>query len=147
MTILAMHELNPTECLDLLIRTRIGRLAFIDSVGVLPMIVPVNYLVYEGSVVFRAGPGSKLAAAVRGAPVAFEVDSTDETDQTGWSVVVRGRAEEIVDAGELADLQDRQLATWAPGNKRHYVRVNASLVTGRRIDLNTADGLWWDPTP
>ncbi|MFL6046041.1 MAG: pyridoxamine 5'-phosphate oxidase family protein [Propionibacteriaceae bacterium] len=38
--------------------------------------------------------GSKLAAALRGAPVAFEVDVVDQKRQVGWSVVVRGRAEE-----------------------------------------------------
>jgi hypothetical protein len=44
--------------------------------------------------VIRTDAGSKLAAALRGAPVAFEVDGVDETHQVGWSVVVRGRAED-----------------------------------------------------
>jgi nitroimidazol reductase NimA-like FMN-containing flavoprotein (pyridoxamine 5'-phosphate oxidase superfamily) len=146
MTERKITELSRTECLDLLTRSHLGRLAFIDSVGVLPIIVPVNYVMHDGSVVFRAGPGARLAAAVRGAPVAFEVDDTDDAERTGWNVLVRGSAEELVDAEELAELREHHLQPWAPGTKRHYVRVNANLVTGRRIDLDTTGGPWWDPT-
>jgi hypothetical protein len=30
---------------------------------------------------------------------AFEIDGIDERERTGWSVVVSGRAEEVVDPG------------------------------------------------
>lgn len=146
MTTRQMQELTPDQCLELLAGSHLGRLAFVDSVGVLPMILPVNYVMHNGSVVFRAGPGPNLAAAVRGAPVAFEVDGFHDVDQTGWSVVVRGHAEELIDAEELANLREHQLQPWAPGSKRHYVRVNANLVTGRRLHLDNAAGPWWDPT-
>ncbi|GAA3719097.1 hypothetical protein GCM10022204_44000 [Microlunatus aurantiacus] len=146
MTTCGTHELNRGECLDLLGQSSLGRLAFVDSVGILPIIVPVNYVMHEGSVVFRAGPGAKLAAAVRGAAVAFEVGRTDETDQTGWTVLVRGIAEELVDAPVLTELREQHLRPWAPGTKRHYVRIDAHLVTGRRIDRNDAASPMWDPT-
>jgi nitroimidazol reductase NimA-like FMN-containing flavoprotein (pyridoxamine 5'-phosphate oxidase superfamily) len=142
-----IDALSRTECLDLLARSHLGRLAFIDRVGVFPIIVPVNYLVHDGSVVFRTGPGAKLAAAVRGADVAFEVDEADDVERTGWSVLVRGTAEEILDPDELAELEHHHLQPQAPGDKRHYVGVDIDLVTGRRIDLDTAAGAWWDPTP
>ena len=135
-----LHDLSLVECLELLSTSHLGRLAFVDSVGVLPIIIPVTYVMYDGSVVFRTGPGAKLVAAVRGAPVAFEVDGVDEADRTGWSVVVRGHAEELVDAVELTDLREQHLRPWAPGAKRHYVRVNANLISGRRIDVNSAAG-------
>lgn len=141
------RELNRAECLDLLGQAHLGRLGFLDSVGVHPIVVPVNYVLHDGAVVFRSGPGAKLAAAVRGADVAFEVDQTDDTEHTRWSVLVRGHVEELVDADELEELRDHQLQPWAPGTKRHYVRVNATLITGRRIALDTVTGPWWDPTP
>ena len=145
MTTREIRELSRAECLDLLGRAHLGRLGFIDSVGVFPIVVPVNYVLYDGSVVFRVGPGAKLAAAVRGADVAFEVDQTDDSERTGWSVLVRGTAEELVDSDELAELKERHLQPWAPGAKRHYVRINSNLVSGRRIDLDTAAGPWWEP--
>lgn len=146
MTISEIHELNRGECLDLLGRSSLGRLAFVDSVGILPIIVPVNYVMHDGSVVFRAGPGAKLAAAVRGAAVAFEVGRTEDAEQTGWNVLVRGIAEELVDATVLTELRDQHLRPWAPGTKRHYVRIDAHLVTGRRIDRNDVASATWDPT-
>ena len=139
-------ELSRAECLDLLGRAHLGRLAFIDSVGVFPIVVPVNYVMYDGLVVFRAGPGAKLAAALRGADVAFEVDQTDDVERTGWSVLVRGTAEELVDPDELAELRERHLQPWAPGAEQSYVRVRSILVTGRRLALDTPAGPWWDPT-
>jgi nitroimidazol reductase NimA-like FMN-containing flavoprotein (pyridoxamine 5'-phosphate oxidase superfamily) len=87
-------------------------------VGVLPVIIPVNYLLDEDTVVFRTDAGSKLHAAIRGAPVAFEVDGVDQDRQVGWSVVVRGRAEEVTDPVKLAELRQSPLGGVAPQRKR-----------------------------
>jgi nitroimidazol reductase NimA-like FMN-containing flavoprotein (pyridoxamine 5'-phosphate oxidase superfamily) len=147
MTAHEIHELTRAECLELLGQSHVGRLAFIDSVGTFPIIVPVDYLVHRSSVVFRTDPGAKLAAAVRGAGVGFEVDQTDEIERTGWSVLLRGTAEEVVDADEVAELEQLHLQPRAPGAKQHYVRIEVNLLSGRRINLDTATGPWWDPTP
>ena len=64
-----LSELTTGECHDLLDRHHFGRLAFLDRVGVMPMIIPVNYLFHNGTVVFRTDPGSKLTAALHDAPV------------------------------------------------------------------------------
>jgi nitroimidazol reductase NimA-like FMN-containing flavoprotein (pyridoxamine 5'-phosphate oxidase superfamily) len=139
-----IEELSPRECLDLLKGSHLGRLAFIDRVGVLPIIVPVNYVVHAGSVVFRTGAGTKLAAAVRGEPVAFEVDGLDELRAVGWSVVVRGHAEEVQDPAELADLQLAPPKPWAPGDKPYLVRVTQSKISGRRISTDQSWSDWWE---
>jgi hypothetical protein len=83
-------------------------------VGVLPSIIPVNYLLDDDKVVIRTDAGSKLAAALRGAPVALEVDGADENHQVGWSVVVRGRVEEVTDEDKLAELRKTPLLAWHP---------------------------------
>jgi uncharacterized protein len=145
MTTGQIHELSRAECLDLLERSHLGRLAFIDSVGVFPIIVPVNYVMYDGAVVFRTGPGAKLAAVVRGGDVAFEVDQIDDAVRTGWSVLVRGTAKEVEDPEDLAELEERHLQAWAPGAKQHYVRVTSNLISGRRIDSNPQGGVGWEP--
>lgn len=139
-----VQELDPDACLALLSQSHLGRLAFIDSVGVLPIIVPVNYVLHAGSVVFRTDEGSKLSAAVRGAPVAFEVDGLDEVRGVGWSVVVRGHGEEITDAASLDSLRQAPPLPWAPGEKSHYVRVTASKVAGRRITRTHSWSDWWE---
>jgi len=137
------QELTTRECLDLLGQRHLGRLAFVDQGSVLPLITPVNYLLDVDTVMFRTDAGSKLAAAVRGAPVAFEVDGLDEPRRVGWSVLVRGHAEQVTDPTELSRLQQAPLLPWAPGAKAHYVRINARHVTGRRINVAELPSNWW----
>lgn len=142
MTAKRFEKLTTQECLDLLGRHHLGRLAFVDRVGVVPQIIPVNYVLDGDVVVFRTDPGSKLAAAIRGAPVAFEVDGVDEQQRVGWSVVVRGDASEVTEATELDRLRQGPLVPWAPGAKSHYVRV-PGRVTGRRISVADLPSNWW----
>jgi nitroimidazol reductase NimA-like FMN-containing flavoprotein (pyridoxamine 5'-phosphate oxidase superfamily) len=136
------QELTEDECRRLLGERHPGRLALVDAGG--PVILPVNYALDQGSVVFRTDPGGKLDAAAAGATVAFEVDAADERDRTGWSVVVRGRAGEVTDHADLERLRALPLYPWAPGAKAHYVRIRPASVTGRRIAL-PADlpFTWW----
>lgn len=135
-----MHNLTVPQCVGLLEQHTLGRLAFLAKVGVMPLIIPVNYVVDEDTVVFRSDAGSKLSAAILGAPVAFEVDGDhDEKNQTGWSVVVHGHAEEVTDPIELARLEQLPLAPWAPGAKAHYVRIRPGEINGRRISLTRID--------
>lgn len=78
------------------------------------------------SVVFRTGPGTKLAATVRGSPVAFEADAIDEVWREGWSVLVQGVAVQVTAREELDRLRRLPLRPWAGGDKSHYVRILAS---------------------
>ena len=135
--------LTTAECRDLLARHHFGRLGFLDYVGVFPFIIPVNYLLDEDKIVFRTDAGSKLNAALRGAPVAFEVDGVDETRQVGWSVMVRGHAEEVADEAKLAELCQTPLLAWHPGPKPRYVQINESEVSGRRIRIADISSNWW----
>ncbi len=94
--------LLPHECLQLLDThlPKVGRLGIVSDGR--PDVLPVNYAVVGGEVVFRTGLGEKLAVAVDGAPVAFEVDAIDQSWQEGWSVVVHGHAQLLHDDAEIA---------------------------------------------
>ena len=59
-----------------------------------PLIFPVNYGIDRGVIVIRTDEGTKLAAADH-ANVTFEVDAIDSRTRSGWSVLVRGLAEEV----------------------------------------------------
>jgi nitroimidazol reductase NimA-like FMN-containing flavoprotein (pyridoxamine 5'-phosphate oxidase superfamily) len=122
------------ECLRLLATQEVGRLAVMEG-GYGPLIVPVNYVLDGGAVVFLTDSGTKLRGATR-APVAFEVDHLDPCTRSGWSVVARGLAHEI--SGTAREDLRRRLAAvsfqpWAPGDKPYAVRIAATTVTGRRI--------------
>ena len=137
-------RLDEDECWRFLERQSLGRVAVVHFGD--PMVFPVNYALDGRSVVFRTAPGTKLAFAAQGRAVGFEVDEADELFESGTSVVVHGRLHRVIDRSEVARLDRLPLRTWAPGKRDHYVRVEPSRVTGRRIapqrreDGMTADG-------
>lgn len=99
----------------------------------LPAILPVNYAVHDNAVVFRTGAGSKLAAATREAVVAFEADSFDADTKSGWSVMVVGRSRLVEDDSEIERLAKLDLGTWVTTEPEHFVRIDLTQVTGRRL--------------
>jgi len=68
-----IEELDVDTCLLLHGERTVGRVAFVEDSGQ-PVILPVNYLHDRGVVVIRTAEGGKVAAAVRKARIAFEVD-------------------------------------------------------------------------
>jgi nitroimidazol reductase NimA-like FMN-containing flavoprotein (pyridoxamine 5'-phosphate oxidase superfamily) len=127
-----METLDRGDCIKLLQRhpSCVGRVAL---PGPRPVIVPVNYAVDRGNIVFRTDPGSKFHAAVHESYVAFEVDWVEPTWQTGWSVVVRGQAHLVAETEELQRARQLPLFPWASGDKEHYVSIETKLISGRRL--------------
>ena len=125
--------LSVDECMRLLAThvPHVGRLGFVSEGR--PVILPINYVFSEGIVTFRTDPGAKLTAAAVGQHVAFEIDEIDPTWREGWSVVVQGRADEVLDAGELERMKQLPLRPWGPGAKASYVRIMSTEISGRRI--------------
>jgi uncharacterized protein len=138
-----MEELAEDECFNLLKRHHFGRVAIAEGVDLPPMIMPLNYLVDADTVVVRTDPDSRLGSALRGAMVTFEIDGVDQLQRTGWSVVVSGRAQEVVDPGDLLELNQTPLLPWAPGDRTQYVRITPGSVTGRRISVADLPSNWW----
>lgn len=126
-------ELSRTECGDLLSTHGVGRLAVPTDQG--PVIVPVNYSVVDGTIVFRTAHGATPSLA-SGLPVAFEIDRIDDAFSQGWSVLVRGHARMVTDLGEVQRLAAQAYSTpWAGGRREVWVRVEPYAVTGRRITV------------
>jgi hypothetical protein len=93
----------------------------------------VNFALDEGDIVVRTDRGGKLAAATRGAVVAFEADQLDPAGQSGWSVTAVGPSSEVTDPGELARLRGIGLRSWAPGERDHFIRISPVMLNGRRL--------------
>lgn len=127
-----IQELTREECLHLLqYKSFVGRLAFIADGR--PMVLPVNYLAAEDSIVFCSLPGTKLDSVGGGARVAFEVDDSRPLYHSGWSVVVQGTASEITDPAELDRLRRGPLHSWAASASGRWVRIAVEDISGRRI--------------
>lgn len=109
----------------------IGRVGV--SQAALPVVLPVNYAILDGDIVIRTGAGTKLDAALAGAVVAFEIDAVDPIYHEGWSVMVQGRAREVVDPDELKRARALPLEPWAAGVRDRFVRISSERITGRKI--------------
>lgn len=124
-----LEVISPEECWQLLADSPVGRVAFNEAGE--PMVLPVNHAVVGHRVVFRTLRGSLLHEALMAEPVAFQVDSFDAIERTGWSVLVRGVADLAEDPQELEELE---LHPWADAVEREdWVQIRADEITGRRI--------------
>jgi nitroimidazol reductase NimA-like FMN-containing flavoprotein (pyridoxamine 5'-phosphate oxidase superfamily) len=128
---LGFSILDSSACWELLRGAEVGRLAV--SIRNRPDIFPVNFIVDHGTVVFRTAEGTKLAAAVLGDAVAFEVDGYDPGAGVAWSVVIKGRAEEIERMQDVFEALDLPLFPWHAAPKHRFVRVVPDDVSGRQF--------------
>lgn len=128
-----IRELTVDECMELLTSVPVGRVGI--TIDALPAVLPVNFVIHHGAVVFRTVPGTKLDAATTEAVVAFEADAYGSAaDPAGWSVLVRGVARELTSPDELAAARKLPLESWAwDGGAERFVRIEPTLVTGRRV--------------
>jgi nitroimidazol reductase NimA-like FMN-containing flavoprotein (pyridoxamine 5'-phosphate oxidase superfamily) len=132
-----MEELDEAECLELLATTSVGRVGFILKDR--PVVLPVNYAVDGRTLVFRTAEGTVLNSAALQV-IAFEVDQLDESQHTGWSVLAQGVAQDVSDAIDTRSEQLRGLAivSWAPGRRDRWFRLDADMLTGRRLHVRPA---------
>ena len=130
----SIEVLSPDECFLLLRSRDLGRLAF-DVEGQ-PEVFPINYAMEAQIVVFRTAPGTKLDHVAK-ARLAFEVDDWDPKLGVGWSVVVKGFAEEVTrNLGRTADhLRLAPVHPLAPGERWHWLAIRPAEVSGRRFQV------------
>jgi uncharacterized protein len=131
----ALTELSRDQCLKLMASVPVGRVIYTRRA--LPAVELVNFALDRGEIVLRTSPGGKLAAAVRGAVVAFEADCVDHARRTGWSVTAIGPSREVTDPDEIARLRAIGLSSWAPGPREHFIRISPEILNGRYLG---ADG-------
>jgi nitroimidazol reductase NimA-like FMN-containing flavoprotein (pyridoxamine 5'-phosphate oxidase superfamily) len=130
-------------CWMLLRTAEVARLAV--SVDGAPDIFPINFVVDHGTVVFRTAEGSKVSAAMSNPVVAFEVDGHDVEANEAWSVVIKGRAEEIKNLHERIESMDLPLFPWVAAPKSRFLRIVPETISGRRFHVVERTA-WESPT-
>ncbi len=126
------EDLGRDDCLELLRDEPVGRVAL--TARALPIVLPVNFALLDGDIVWRSAEGTKLNDAAAGFVVAFEVDHYELDHQQGWSVMVQGLAHVITDVEELERAKALPLEPWAlDGVADRYVCLVPNIVTGMRV--------------
>ena len=136
-----MAGLRPDVCWTLLRSIVVGRLAV--CLHDRPEIFPVNFIVDHGTIVFRTAPGTKLTAATACPTVAFEADDYRPEVAEAWSVVVKGRAEQIT-RDDLMETVTLPLFPWHAGSKQRFIRIVPDEITGRRFHV-VDSAVWRTP--
>jgi hypothetical protein len=123
-----LETLSSEQCESHLEAGGIGRIVFSTPSG--PVALPVNFVFFEGAVIFRTDDA--MARNIAGA-VAFEVDHIDEAMSEGWSVLVRGQARAIDVPEERQAVAELDLEPWAGGARLNLIGITPFELTGRVI--------------
>ena len=117
-----------------------GRVAY-DDVG--PVVLPVNYVVDSGTVLFRTSPYSSIGRHMPTSQAAFQVDEVEDVTSGTWSVLVQGPAS-FVNAADLPAPAGRP-SPWREweGSQSLHVRITPRLISGRRLE---SESIFADPS-
>jgi nitroimidazol reductase NimA-like FMN-containing flavoprotein (pyridoxamine 5'-phosphate oxidase superfamily) len=132
-----IESLGEDECLRLISPGGIGRIAYEGRFGL--AILPVNYTLHEGAIVFRTAEHSPLDEDLRTGitdaeyKVAFEIDEFDQAAREGWSVLIQGSAHHVKPGADHESAQAADVQPWAGGERELFLRIVPSRMTGRRI--------------
>lgn len=125
----AAITLTEQESWALLASVALGRL--VTVLDGQPEIFPVNFAVQRNTIVVRTAEGTKLMSTAINPLVAFEADDHDV--EAGWSVVVKGLAQVVNGAADLADAERAQVLPWTSTPKSRFIRIVPNQISGRRF--------------
>jgi nitroimidazol reductase NimA-like FMN-containing flavoprotein (pyridoxamine 5'-phosphate oxidase superfamily) len=129
----ALLELEEREALALASTAPVGRLCFVRDERL--FVSPVNFLLEARDVLLRTAEDTDVLDAARHrCTAALEVDDLVEWSRSGWSVLVRGRLEEVTDQQTVERVLAAPLRPWAGGRRDRVVRLAGVEVTGKRIE-------------
>jgi nitroimidazol reductase NimA-like FMN-containing flavoprotein (pyridoxamine 5'-phosphate oxidase superfamily) len=132
-----LEDLDEAECLRLITPGGIGRIAYTGRYG--PTVIPVNYGLHAGTIVFRTAQDSPTDEDLRTGiahaeyKVAFEIDEIDLAAREGWSVLIQGPLHHVESDSERAEVLQAGVETWPRGDRELFLRIVPSRITGRRI--------------
>jgi nitroimidazol reductase NimA-like FMN-containing flavoprotein (pyridoxamine 5'-phosphate oxidase superfamily) len=133
----SLQTLDEAECLRLISPGGIGRLAYSGRYGL--TVLPVNYMLHDGAIVFRTAQesptGEDLQTGIAHAEyqVAFEIDDIDDAAREGWSVLIQGPAHHMASEAEQASVRASGVEPWPAGSREHAIRITPARITGRRL--------------
>jgi Pyridoxamine 5'-phosphate oxidase len=132
-----LEHLDEAECLRLISPGGIGRIVYMGRYGL--TVLPVNYKLYQGAIVFRTSQdsptGEDLQTGIAHAEydVAFEIDEIDPVAREGWSVLIHGPAHHMTTDAERAEVEESGVVPWPGGEKENAIRITPDRITGRRL--------------
>jgi nitroimidazol reductase NimA-like FMN-containing flavoprotein (pyridoxamine 5'-phosphate oxidase superfamily) len=137
MTEAVLETLDEAECLRLIGAGGVGRLVFAGRWDL--TVLPVNYKMHAGAVLFRTAQESATDEDLRtGIPhaeyrVAFEIDDFNTETREGWSVLLHGPAHHLDTEEERVAALAAGVEPWPNGHRERFIQIRPDRITGRRI--------------
>ncbi len=131
------ERLDEAECLRLVSSGSIGRIAYSGRSGV--TVLPVNYVLHQGTILFRTAQDSPLDEDLRTGiahaeyNVGFEIDDFDPATREGWSVLIQGAAHHVDSEPERTEALAAGVEPWPGGQREQFLRIVPTRIAGRRI--------------
>jgi nitroimidazol reductase NimA-like FMN-containing flavoprotein (pyridoxamine 5'-phosphate oxidase superfamily) len=126
-----LDRLSVSECRRYLAQAGTGRVAV--TVGALPVIYTVPFVLEDRYLLFRVAQRSALRRALRGSVVAFTAHHFDKSKEDDWTVLVRGVGEEVDDEAVAFSLRSLPLRSYSEAPERDcFVRVSLTQISGTR---------------
>ena len=126
------HEIPRARCEELLAGRTTGRVAW--NSRTVPRCFPSTMGCTPATSCSESLPMACCPSWTDTANVAFEIDDIDEAGGTGWSVMVRGRAQLVASSAVLANLwADSGVVPWAPGTRNVFIAITPRSITGRMV--------------
>ena len=126
-----LQTLTREECLELLEQVVVGRIGYVtDGIAI---ILPVNFTVLDGDIVFCTAKGSTLNWLRLRGHLSFQADESRWADREGWSVLIHGFAREVTDPDELEILRRGPLRSWLRSPAEQWVRIRIETISGRAL--------------
>jgi len=122
-------ELSDEHAWRFLASQSFGRLALVSDDR--PQIFPINFAVLDHTVLFRTAGGNKLRELIQNRHVALEADAL--TDSEAWSVVLRGRAEMVIDDEGVRSAEKLHLPRWIPVQPYVFIRITPVDIRARHF--------------
>ncbi|MFN8052608.1 MAG: pyridoxamine 5'-phosphate oxidase family protein [Acidimicrobiales bacterium] len=118
---------DEATCLRLLEVGGVGRVGL--SVGSLPVIYPVTFVLADRTIVFPSEPGDKTKAAAKGSVACLQVDQFDPSGRAGWSILATGRLS-LAEPDRAADYERLPTRAWSLAGPAHWIEMPIELLSG-----------------
>lgn len=119
-----LEHLDEAECLRLIAPGGVGRIAYSGRYG--PTVLPVNYRLSKGTIVFRTAQHSATDEDLRTGIAHAEYTAARE----GWSVLIQGSAHHVESEAEHASVAKAGVDPWPDGDRQLFLRVTPSPAPG-----------------
>jgi nitroimidazol reductase NimA-like FMN-containing flavoprotein (pyridoxamine 5'-phosphate oxidase superfamily) len=125
------EPLDHDQCLRRVATVTVGRIAV--SIGALPVVHPIRFVLVSGCIVFSLPPASPFWRATADRVIGFEADNAQDGLDDVWSVMAQGICREVRSVAHVEQLGELPIPRWQTrGAADHLMILPLDHIDGER---------------